>query len=112
MAEGTIIILLPGREMTMFWTFLFPFPHLSIDHPWIDSVAARLRTLRLQLPQQALVPILEFPGRLGLALGQTMLLIPELQLLRKAEERKIEIRGLGKRTGWKLFGSLARIRIL
>ena len=38
----------------MLGSFLLPFRHLSLDHPWIDPVATRLGPLRLASPRARL----------------------------------------------------------
>ncbi len=52
---------LQGRKTAMLGSFLLPFRHLPLDHPWIDPVPSHrvVSALRLHFPQQPAIPLLE-----------------------------------------------------
>ena len=59
----------------MLGSFLFPFRHLALDNSRIDPVPPHLiiGALRLQLPQQTLIPLLQRLGSRALTFRQPAL---------------------------------------
>ena len=77
----------------MFGSLLFPFGHLLLDDPWIDSIAARFDLLLLHFPKQTFVPRLKRLGRPRIAFRQTALEDLEAPRKRKSIRVQVNLRG-------------------